>query len=120
MVSTKSRALTCHVLIVDFVSSRMKECLVYQPHSYMTQVTFWTAYQDFVAPEPNPDGIQIPAPAVAGDVIKAATTAFSGASAMVMREDRDGRPLPQQKFVINGLRFKRSLGMCFTVFSLCS
>lgn len=81
----------------------------------MTQVTFWTAYQDFVAPDPHPDAIPIPAAAVAGEVIKAATTAFSGASAMVMREDRDGRPLPQQKFVINGLRFKRSLGMCFVM-----
>lgn len=76
----------------------------------MTQVTFWTAYQDFVAPDPDPNGIKIPGPTVAGEVIKAATTAFSGASAMVMREDREGRPLPQQKFVINGLRFKRSLG----------
>jgi hypothetical protein len=89
----------------------MKECLVFQPESYMTQVTFWTAYQSFVAPDHTEPPIA--PPTSAAEVIKAATSAYSGASAMVMREDRDGRPLPQPKFVINGLRFKRSLGMYF-------
>ncbi|KAJ9110435.1 hypothetical protein QFC19_001561 [Naganishia cerealis] len=63
---------------------------------------------NFMAPDPTQPPIA--PPTSAGDVIKAATTAFGGASAMVMREDKDGRPLPQAKFVINGLRFKRSLG----------
>lgn len=77
----------------------------------MTQVTFWTAYQSFVAPDHTEPPIA--PPTSAAEVIKAATSAYSGASAMVMREDRDGRPLPQPKFVISGLRFKRSLGMYF-------
>lgn len=85
----------------------MRECLVFQPKSYMTQVTFWQAYQNFVAADPN--GPAIPPPAVAGDVIKGATAVFSGASAMVIKEDAQGRPIAP-KFVINGLRFKRSLG----------
>lgn len=80
---------------------------MYQPQSYMTQVTFWQAYQKFVAE--NPNGPTIPPPAVAGDVIKAATAVFPGAAAMVIREDAQGRAI-QPKFVINGLRFKRSLG----------
>lgn len=83
--------------------------MVFQPQSYMTQVTFWQAYQKFV----EADHLQsaIPPAAVAGDVIKAATTVFPGATAMVIKEDSQGRPLQQPKFVINGLRFKRSLGV---------
>ncbi|KAJ9107472.1 hypothetical protein QFC21_000925 [Naganishia friedmannii] len=95
----------------------MKECLVFQPESYMTQVTFWTAYQNFVAPDPTEPPIA--PPTSAAEVIKAATSAYSGASAMVMREDRDGRPLRQPKFVINGLRFKRSLGVYFLTSTEC-
>ena len=87
----------------------MADTFVSQPESSVTQVVFWKAYSAFVQ-QAMPDEPPVPASGTAGDVIKSATTVFPAANAMVINKDEKGQPLPQNLFVIAGMRFKRSAG----------
>ncbi len=78
----------------------MHETFVYSSRSQLLQVTFWHAYRDFFTHTSTVEQLLS-----ASDVIKNVTIAFPGASAKVWT-DATG----QQKFVIAGMGFRRSVG----------
>lgn len=105
----------------------MKQVIVYQPQSAMTQLTFWSAYREFIQDAASasmqealgktraqglPDSAaqpDIPPMANAQEVIKLAQQVFP-AQAQVVTSDENGNPLPASKYLLVGLKFRRSVG----------
>lgn len=101
-----------HVLVPP--SHRIKETFIAHPESSMTQLTFWTAYRDFTSPSsPTSGEPPIPPSLVAGDIIKFVPTVLP-AQAQVLTKDAEGKPLPSPKYMIMGIKFKRSIGKRLT------
>lgn len=112
---------------IERATAWMKSVIVYQPQSSMTQLTFWSAYREFIQDAASASlqeaqakaqaqglplsAVQpvIPPMANAQEVIKLAQSVFP-AHAQVVSMDEQGNKLPASKYLLVGLKFRRCTG----------